>query len=266
MNNHVENNKSDNSKVELTYSSVLSHALRALFYPKIISSVVFSLIVASFIFALISFVLWSPLVELIKTALTPLQTDHLRWMPLVMQDYVLGKNPLFIYIALIVVFFFLFIPLTIIVGMFISSLLASTYLIKYIGRRDYPDLSIVEQSSLLTGLKRIFIYTIAFIFLNILTWPISVFFPFIAPLLSLAIVAWYNLKIASYDILSLYCHKNTIKDIENSSYKQAYVLSLLSSMTLFLPLAVFVTPIANYVTLTCFYLSYCQKRKQLKIV
>ncbi len=148
-----------------------------------------------------------------------------------------------------VLFFILFAlsyPVVIALNLLIVSLLASTYLVRFIARRDYKDLALHGRARLAEGLWNTFSSALLFLFLWIVTLPLWII-PGAAFILPLTLTAWFNRRVCTFDALTDFASDIEIRQQKKLTSQQGYYLGLITAGLNYIPLAFLISPVLTMV-------------------
>ena len=231
-------------------------AVQALFYPRIMAVLFGSIFVSVFIVgaAIYFFAPW--VLQQFLTFIMGFQFFSQSEMFLAAERYLSGGQ--FSWLAFVMVFFIfiiLFIPAVIIFSSIFCSFLSSTYVVRYIARKDFPHVSMNDQSSILRSIKYLLGYTLIYFCINLILLPISFIAPPLFIVLNLSLISVYTFKISSYDILSLFLDDQNRKNFESKHWQGAILTSCMACLSIFVPLALIITPLISNVFLTYYYLT-----------
>lgn len=243
----------DRTKISL----VISQTLRALFYPKVIMTFFICTFGVLFFWSVLGILIWPFLMTYLGTVA---QGSSL--ISGLVQKFTFLQSTSVTTIALFIFLILVGVPCVLISATILSSVLSSTYLIQYIGKKDFPDLVIKGESRVLLSLMNVLFYTAFFILISVVIIPIGWMLA-IGPILSVVVTAWYNMKVGSFDVLTAWTTDGEFKTLRKQSQVKAYVVSLLASLTLFLPLTFLFAPVIVNMALTYYYLAKCEQLRRL---
>lgn len=155
----------------------------------------------------------------------------------------------------------LIIPVVLVSAAIITSILASTYLIQFLGRKEFPDLVKKGHSRLGASLLNAIFYSCIYLLLWLISLPLMLFPP-LTPFISVTLVAWYNLKLGSFDVLTEWCNGEEFRDLRRQSQAKAFIISLIGSSSILLPMAFLFAPILVNMALTFHYMYQLKAYRQ----
>ena len=139
-------------------------------------------------------------------------------------------------------------PIVIVLNLVIVSALASTYLVKFIARKDYPGVAIRGHSRFWEGVWN----SISSSFLFLLLWLVTIPFwlvPGAALILPILLTAWLNQRICSFDALSDFASDEEMRGLRGQRIDSDFVLAALTAFLNYIPFAFFIAPV---MTMTAF--------------
>lgn len=243
---------SDKSKT----SYVFTNTFKALFYPRVIFMFLFSTFGVLLFWVGVGFAIWPKLSA--WATQTGIQSPF--WVNYIQQSEYLKHFDL-ISVVLFIVLLFIGVPLILVSATALSSFISSTYLIQYLGNKDFPALEKKGDSRLGASLWNLFKYTIVFLFLNFMIIPLSWIFA-AGPIFSWGLIAWYNQKIGSFDVLTMWADDQEFKALRSEENLRSYIISTLASVTVFVPFTFLIMPIIVNIALTYYYLARLQNLRQ----
>lgn len=220
--------------------------LRSFFYPQVLLLTFLPLLISLVVVVLGIWISWDFWMSLFESG------------PLAYQPYwfwLLGHSPEWLHpvlhffsaVAPWVLLFGLFAmsyPIVIGLNLVFVSILASTYLVKFIAARSYGDLQAQGRPRLLEGLMN----TISSVGLFLLYWFLTLplwLIPGAALVLPFLLTAWLNRRICSFDTLTDFATDEEMKRVRSENSEVGFVVGLLAAAVNFLPMAFFISPVVT---------------------
>lgn len=153
------------------------------------------------------------------------------------------------FIAPYILFFLLFAlsyPVVIALNLMIVSFLASTYLVKFIARRDYKDLELNGHNRFAAGLWNTISSTLLFLFFWLVTIPLWLI-PGVAFILPLLLTAWLNRRVCTFDALTDYATDFELTEQKDLTARPGFLLGLITAGFNYIPLAFLISPVLTMV-------------------
>lgn len=149
------------------------------------------------------------------------------------------------WLLFIVLFAFSY-PLIVALNLILVSILASTYLVQFLARREYKDLEFKGRPRFFEGLKNS-VGTMAMFFLGwLVTLPLWLI-PGAAIVLPFLLTAWLNRRVCSFDALTDAATDEEMKQVLQQNSSTGYLLGLITTTLNYLPFAFFVSPVLTMV-------------------
>lgn len=244
----------------MLYSKVITQSLgkavQALFYPRILAVLLGSIFVSVVAMGFLIYLVAPWVLQHFVSFIMGFQFFSQSEMFLAAERYLSGGQ--FSWLAFVMLFFIfvvLFVPAVIVFSSILCSFLSSTYVVRYIAKKDFSHIAVRDYSSLAKSFKYLFLYTLIYFLINIFLLPLSFLLPPLFILLNLILISVYSLKISSYDILSLFFEDESRRRFEAQHWKGALMICCLSSLSIFIPFALIITPLITNVFLTYYYLT-----------
>lgn len=149
------------------------------------------------------------------------------------------------WLLFIILFAFSF-PFVIVMNLFFVSILASTYLVKFIARREYKDLELKGRPRFVEGLLNTVTSSVLYLLAWFLTLPLWLI-PGAAFLLAFLLTAWLNRRICTFDSLTDSATDEELQTITHEASGLGYILGLVTAALNYLPFAFFVAPVLTMV-------------------
>ncbi len=225
-------------------SSVLGSSLKSLLYPQVVLLMFIPFLVS---IALVGFGLWLSWgfwMNFFVSGTLALQTYWVWLLENTPESFhflfrVLSSvAPWILFFALFALSF----PIVIMLNLMMVSFLASTYLVKLIARREYPDLDPKGHPRFLKGFANTFASSVLFLFFWVITLPLWLI-PGLALILPLLLTAWFNRRICTFDALTDFATDSELKYHQDLNSTSGFVLGLMTAGLNYLPLGFLVAPI-----------------------
>ena len=227
----------------------LVRALKCFFHPKMLSLILWPMLIATLVWGGAAFYFWHDWVASLTNfaeqlnATAYLQKHELSWIA----GY---------FITFLI--FMLLLPVVYITALLITSIFAMPLMINHIALRDFPNL---EQKhggtvagSVWNGLVAVLIYVV----LWLITLPLWLFTPF-AVLIPIFLTAYLNQRMFRYDALADHASAIEFEQIMERASTKFYLLGGMLALLQFIPILQFFTPV--YIGLAFIYLSLAELDK-----
>ncbi len=137
-------------------------------------------------------------------------------------------------------------PLIVVLNLFFVSILVSTYLVKFIAKREFNELEYKGRPRFIEGLWNTISSSALFLFFWFITLPLWLL-PGAALVLPFLLTAWLNRRICSFDALTDFATDEELKKVRTQTSATGYVLGLITSLFNYLPFAFFISPVLTMV-------------------
>lgn len=236
------------NSVKARLAPAIGSSLASLLYPQILLLFFLPLLVSLVLIAFGLWMTWGFWLSYFQSgplALQPywiwLLENSPHWMAPVF--HALGAlGPILLVILLVI----LAIPFVIALNLLFVSILASTYLVKFLASREYKDLQLKGRSRFFEGLWNTVKATILFLFYWLISLPLWLVpgFQVVIPFL---LTAWLNRRICSFDSLTDFATDEEMQLIQRENSGVGYMMGLVTSWLNFLPVAFFISPVMTMV-------------------
>lgn len=140
-------------------------------------------------------------------------------------------------------------PLIVVVNLIFVSILVSTYLVKFIARRDYSELELKGRPRFIEGVMNTLTSSGIFLLVWFVTLPLWLI-PGAGLVLPFLLTAWLNRRICTFDSLTDFANDEEFNFVKIETSTQGYVLGLLTTLLNYIPFAFFVSPVLTMVGFT----------------
>jgi CysZ protein len=211
----------------------LMRALRDMTQPRIISLIIWPVLLAIALWAMLLYLFWHPLLGGLQDWLAGLiaAANYFNWN----LSWLSNALSIFLLFALLI----LFINVT---AVLITSVFAMPVLLRIIGARDYADVEIRRGGSTWGSVKNALIAVAVFTPLWLITLPLWLIPP-LAVVVPLLLSAYLNQRLFRYDALSDHASAEEYKVIVKNHRGTLWLLGLLVAFVQFIPLANLIAPV-----------------------
>ncbi|MFZ5503268.1 MAG: EI24 domain-containing protein [Pseudomonadota bacterium] len=215
----------------------LLRALRDLFQFKVLWVIIWPMLAAVSLWAVLGIVFWDTFSEWIGSGLTAIGV----------QTWLTGIEPRWVANGIqAIAHFILFVPLIFITALIITALFAMPALIKLVADRDYPGLERNNGGGIAGSLINAAIAIAIFVAIWTLTLPlwllgIGVFIPFVA-------AAYLNQRLFRYDALAEHVSHTEMRALTSDHRLSWWGLGLLTGLLQFIPLLNLLAPVLTALT------------------
>lgn len=242
---------------------IFSNTFKSLWNPQVILCFFTPIFLAFFFWLFVALILWQPIAlffhDVFSGNTQPLWSFVPEWLMTVLTS--IGPALLNLLVALIL--FLIFIPLVIVTTTILTSIVASTYLIQFLGQKYFPHVEKRGSARLGKSLLHVIIYSVLYMVLWIVTLPLN-FFPGAAFAIPALLTAWFNRKVGAFDVLTEWADDREFEIMLQTDTMRSYIVSLIPSLGIYLPLGAFFTPVMTSIALTFFYLEELNLKRQSK--
>lgn len=229
--------------------TALIKALKCLFHPRMMSLILWPMLLATLIWGGIAYYFWQDWVNSlthlagIADARTYLQQHDLAWIA----HYLI--------FALIIL---LLIPVTYITALVVTSIFAMPIMVNHVAKRDFPTLEMKHGGTVAGSVRNGIVAIVAYAVLWLLTLPLWLFMPF-ALVVPIALTAYLNQRLFRYDALAEHASPEEFQLLLERSSGKFYLLGALLALIQLVPILHFFTPI--YIGLAFIYLGLAELEK-----
>lgn len=257
----MTSSRSTQSSVQL--KKVATQTLASLFYPEVILLLFLPLVISVFLvigFFVITIPIWHRIYDFGLEGLLPYWHHFIAETGLQNMQSWIGWMAAFFPILFILLLIGLAFPIVIASNLILTSLLSSSYLVKLIGRRDFPNLQIQGSSrtvkSIINTLQAVAIYS----FLWLVTLPLWII-PGAQLILPVLLTGWLNRRVCVFDALTEFANDDEFESVRKQIYGKAYVVGLGTAGFNYVPLAFFISPVFTMVAFTYFSLGALEAKR-----
>ncbi len=250
----------DDKKVSLI--GVIKQTLGSLLYPQVVFIFLIPLVVSILLVAAafwLSWDFWYALLQQTINFVNPSWQNFLSYLPVFLADALSSLGPLTTFILIIFLLAVGF-PFVVVLNLAITSIIASTYLVHFIARRDFSNLEKKGSAQFVAGIWNTISSSVLFVFFWFITLPLWLV-PGAQLVLPTLLTAWLNRRVCLFDALAEFGSTSEIALIKQQYSGQAYVLGLITTVFNFLPFAIIFSPVLAMISFTYFGLSALHKNR-----
>jgi CysZ protein len=211
----------------------LKRALRDLIQPRILSLIIWPVLIATLLWGGLALFFRAPLYAWVQQWLTSYGVSgtlfgiNFGW---------LGDT-----LALLL-FFALLLPLINITALLITSAFAMPLLLRYVGEKDYPELETKGGGGIWGSVWNALIGVSVFSVLWIVTLPLWLIPP-LGMVLPIVLSAYLNQRLFGYDALAEHASEPEYQTLVKQTRSNLWLLAILVAFIQFIPLANFIAPV-----------------------
>ncbi len=236
-------------------SKALWLSLRDLFHPKVLLLLLLTPLVSVLIwFSIFWFFAWE-WAQKMRDYLVG--SDIFLWVMNLIGVTDLGHIPLILAIVSLVA---LFLPLSYLTYVFFISTFVMNYLVDFVGQKSYPHLIRVRGGAWRAMGNSIF-HSLMFILIFVLTLPLWLL-PGMQVFLPIVLVASYNRRVFTYDVLSQYLPPPQIRDFQKRHKGSLFALGLVVAVLSYMPVLSLFAPLYGALVFTHAALSTLQDERR----
>ena len=213
--------------------TALTQALKSLLQPKILSMILWPMLLATLFWGGIAIYFWHDWVNHLTQLAS--QTDIQAYI----HKYDLNWIASYLIAFLIIL---LLIPIAYITALLITSLFAMPIMVNHVARNRFPELALKRggtiTGSIINGLVAVFVYLI----LWLVTLPLWIFMP-VAAIIPLLLTAYLNQRLFRYDALAEHASREEFEQILEKSGGKLYLLGGILALLQLVPILQFFTPV-----------------------
>jgi CysZ protein len=208
-------------------------ALRDMLQPRVISLIVWAVLLSVGLWTILLFLFWHPLLGGLQDWFASLiaAANYFNWN----LSWLGNALSIFLLFALLI----LFINVT---AVLITSVFAMPILLRHIGARDYADIEIRRGGTLWGSVKNALIAVAVFTPLWLITLPLWLIPP-LAIVVPLILSAYLNQRLFRYDALADHASAEEYKAMVKNHRGSLWLLGLLVALVQFIPLANLIAPV-----------------------
>ena len=214
-------------------ATALTRALRSMFHPKILSMIIWPMLLAILFWGGIALFFWHGWVNSLTQLVS--QTD----IEAMILEYNLTWVASYLITFLIII---LLIPIAYITALLITSLFAMPVMVNHVAKSHFPMLELKHGGTLVGSINNGIIAVLAYLILWIVTLPLWIFMPFTA-IIPVLLTAYLNQRLFRYDALAEHASQEEFKEILARSGGKFYLLGGSLALLQFVPILQFFTPV-----------------------
>jgi CysZ protein len=172
-------------------------------------------------------------------------------------NFVSAVAPWLLFIVLIALSY----PLVVVLNLVFVSILVSTYLVKFIARRDFKGLELKGRARFTEGVLNTLSSSGLFLGIWFLTLPLWLI-PGVGLVLPFLLTTWLNRRICTFDALTDFATDEEMSTLTQQTSSSGYLLGLITAALNYIPFAFFVSPVLTMVGFTYLNLQALQLKRQ----
>ena len=214
-------------------ASALAGALKTFFQPRMLSLVLWPMLLAALLWAGAAMYFWGSWIDQLTLMMqaTPMQ----QWME---QGFLAIAAHYLIGIILVLLLF----PAIYVTALLITATVAMPVMVSHVARRDYPELELKKggsvAGSVVNALVAIAVYCTGWV-LSLPLWLLSPF----ALILPILLMAYLNQRLFRYDALSEHASPKEYRQVIERSSSRLYLLGAITGLLQLVPLIGFILPV-----------------------
>ncbi|MBC7464467.1 MAG: EI24 domain-containing protein [Bdellovibrio sp.] len=241
---------------KISFKKVFLQTLKSIFYPEIILLLFLPLAISAVVVALLFLLMAGSLTSIYQAGLQTLTSGSAHsWFGSYF-DWLAPAFP-FIFILLLIAIAF---PLIVVCNLFLTSILASSYLVKLIAKRDFPGLQPKGKARFVEGLLNSVVSVLIYLLAWIVTLPLWLI-PGFQVALPVLLTAWLNRRICAFDALTDFASDAEFKQVYAETKNKSYLVGLITAGFNYVPLAFFISPVFTMVAFIYFHLAILQAKR-----
>ena len=238
-------------KISLT--RVLKQTVTSLMYPQVILLFIIPML-ASALFIFGAFWLsWDFLSGLWHdgvVAFNPWWQNAVSHLPVFVGEILTGLGPITTFLLFLLLFAIGF-PLVIVLNLAATSILASTFLVHFLAKKDFAELEKKESPRVISGAWNAISSGVLFLFFWLITLPLWLI-PGAQIILPTVLTAWFNRRVCLFDALAEYASDEEMETIKVQYSGQSFLLGMMTSIFNYLPFALVFSPVLSMVSFVYF--------------
>jgi hypothetical protein len=239
-------------------SAVIQALLRAggnLLEPRILALLLLPVLGSFMLWAILTWVFWDAWTGFVTGMLgTTMVAGWLQnWSAVWVIDY-----------AAVLAVLIAVLPAMLVTALVITEIVAMPVIVRFVAHRYYPDLGHAFGGSVAGSIANAVVAIVIFAVLWVVTLPLWLtgFGAVLAPVLT---SAWLNQRLFRYDALADHASREEFADVVGSSRKEFFVLGILLSLLLYVPLVNLAVPVLAGLAFTQFGLGRLAVMRRSKI-
>ncbi len=211
----------------------LSGAFRSLFSLRMLWLMVWPVLSAMAIWAILAFFFWTPL------------QNAWQWLfnYFGLGEWFTGIEPAWIGAALqVILHLMLYVPLVMLTALVLTAIFGMDAMVNIVSERFYPDLLKKHGGSILGSSANAFTAVVVYIGLWIVTLPLWLLGP-IGAVIPFVTAGYLNQRLFRYDALAIHADPEELKSVVEKNKGDLWVLGILLGLIQFMPLLNFFAPV-----------------------
>ena len=232
---------------------VMQKTFTSIFYPQVALLFLIPMAVSVFFVIGVFWLTWDFWLNIFNEGLlflNPWWQRALSYLPIYLEHLLNDLAPVTTFLFFLLLFA-LGLPLFVVLNLAVTSLLASTYLVGFIARKDFPALLKKGSPSILKSLWHTLNSCFWFLFFWMITLPLWLI-PGVQIILPTLFMAWLNRRICLYDALVDYATPEELKIVRSQHTGQSFALGLITTLFNYLPFAIVFSPVLSLVAFIYF--------------
>jgi CysZ protein len=233
--------------------SAIAGAFRSLFSLRMVWLMIWPVLAAVVLWALLAFVFWEPLQN--------------AWLWLFdyfgLAQWLTGIEPAWLGTALkMLLYLMLFVPLVMLTALVLTAIFGMDAMVNTVSERFFPQLEKRRGGGLIGSTANAFTAVVVFIGLWIISLPLWLLGPVgaFAPLIT---AGYLNQRLFRYDALAIHADSDELKAVVEKNRGELWVLGVLLGLVQFVPLLNFFAPVFTGLAFIHFCLGKLRDRRSL---
>lgn len=242
---------SQDEKISLI--KVLKQTAACLVYPQVILLFIIPILASAlFVFGAfwLSWDFWSGLWQDGIVFVNPWWQNAVSYLPVFVSEILSGLGPITTLLLFLLLFAIGF-PLVIVLNLAVTSILASTFLVHFIAKKDFAELEKKGSSQVVAGAWNTIAACALFLFFWLITLPLWLI-PGAQIILPTVLTAWLNRRVCLLDALAEYASAEELETVNIQYGSQGFVLGLITTIFNYLPFALVFSPVLSMVSFVYF--------------
>jgi CysZ protein len=213
--------------------SALGDAIKSLFHPKMLSLIIWPMLLASLAWGAIAILFWSDWIHGLTHWVS--QTPAERYLMQKEWSWVASYLVTIILVMLLV-------PVIYVTALVITSVFAMPLMVNHVAKKYFPGLELKHGGTLMGSIWNSAIAVFIFCLLWVVTLPLWLF-TVLAAALPLILSAYLNQHLFRYDSLADHASREEFQQILERSSGKLYILGAILGLVQFIPVLNFFSPI-----------------------
>lgn len=211
----------------------LAGAFRSLFSLRMLWLMIWPVMVAIVLWALLAFVFWSPLQTL--------------WLTLYeyfgIAEWMTGVEPAWIGAALqVLLHLMLFVPLVMLTALVLTAIFGMDAMVKTVSEGFFPQLEKRHGGGIIGSAANAFIAVVVYLGLWVVTLPLWLLGP-VGAVIPFIAAGYLNQRLFRYDALAIHADAGELKSVIEQNRGELWALGILLALVQFVPLLNFFAPV-----------------------